>query len=265
MLARARAARPDALAQSQRIAPGAPLTEFAAATGAKACDLEAAAAENVGLGGVGANKGGQLLALRLGGTTTLTFVSAHLNAHEGEAKRKRRNEDVAEILSGARAGRGGAATLGLEAVGDGGGGGAYWRAYCADFDTPSCSHHAFFVGDLNCRVMLAGFDREKTLKSKPGKPPPTAPPRATTRTTPPSARARLAQGSTAERSRARGLCAEGDELLAEDACAQGLCRVDDAADAFRADVQGEFVSKSHARARARERGSEPFCARGALR
>ena len=201
-----------------RIAPGAPLTEFAAATGAKACDLEAAAAENVGLGGVGANKGGQLLALRLGGTTTLAFVSAHLNAHEGEAKRKRRNEDVAEILSGARAGRGGAATLGLEAVGDGGGGDAYWRAYCADFDTPSCSHHAFFVGDLNYRVALAGFDREKTLKPKPGKPPPTAPPRGhdahhaavCTRTL--GAGGAAAPPSALEH---EALCAEGDELLAE--------------------------------------------------
>ena len=93
-----------------RIAPGAPLPEVAAAAGVKACDLEAVAAENVGLGGLGANKGGQLLALRLAGSTTLTFVSAHLNAHEGEAKRKRRNDDVAEILSGARAGKGGAAT-----------------------------------------------------------------------------------------------------------------------------------------------------------
>ena len=206
-----------------RVTPGAPLAEAAAAARAKACDFEVAAAENVGLGGVGANKGGQLLALRLCGATTLGFVSAHLNAHEGEAKRKRRNDDVAEILSGARAGKGGTATLGLEAVGDAAGGGgdggdAYWRAYCADLDTPSCCHHAFFVGDLNYRVALAGFDREKTPKPKPGKPPPAAPPRghdahhalvrsrvlgAASAAAPPTAREHAA------------LCAEGDELLAE--------------------------------------------------
>ena len=125
-----------------------------------------------------------------------------------------------EIAAAAEGGEAAAAADGGAADGGGGGDGgdAYWRAYCADLDTPSCCHHAFFVGDLNYRVALAGFDREKTPKPKPGKPPPAAPPRghdahhalvrsrvlgAASAAAPPTAREHAA------------LCAEGDELLAE--------------------------------------------------
>ena len=45
----------------------------------------------------------ELFSFRLG-ATTLAFYSCHLNAHEGEEKRARRDSDVAEILSGARVG-----------------------------------------------------------------------------------------------------------------------------------------------------------------
>ena len=124
---RARHARPDAPRRLCAHARAAPLARGRrhgrpqlAPDGLRARD-EAAATENCGLGHVVANKGGQLFALQLCETTTLVFVSAHLNAHEGEAHRKRRNDDVAEILGGARAGKGGGAGSGLEAAAAAGG------------------------------------------------------------------------------------------------------------------------------------------------
>ena len=66
--------------------------------------------------------------------TTLAFFSCHLNAHEGEARRRRRDEDVAEILSGARCGP------------------------SFELDAGAQSHHSFFMGDMNYRVALPGYE-----------------------------------------------------------------------------------------------------------
>lgn len=55
--------------------------------------------ERTGLGHVGENKGGIVIALHIA-ETRLCFVSAHLAAHEGEGYRERRNADCAEILRG---------------------------------------------------------------------------------------------------------------------------------------------------------------------
>ena len=91
------------------------------------------AAENTGLGHVVANKGGQLVRFKVR-DTTLAFISCHLNAHEGEARRRRRDEDVAEILSGARCGP------------------------SFELDAGAQSHHSFFMGDMNYRVALPGYE-----------------------------------------------------------------------------------------------------------
>eukprot|EP00957_Ditylum_brightwellii_P154742 11777682-Ditylum_brightwellii.AAC.1 len=58
-------------------------------------------------------------------------MTAHLEAHEGGKHYMNRNSNLAEILSGARVGQG--------------------HKY---FDASLNSHHAFFCGDLNYRVVL---------------------------------------------------------------------------------------------------------------
>ncbi|CAM9225813.1 unnamed protein product [Chrysoparadoxa australica] len=60
--------------------------------------------ENTGIGGVVANKGGLAARIKIRGTT-LCFVSCHLQAHEGEGNKHRRNSSCAEILSGLRMGK----------------------------------------------------------------------------------------------------------------------------------------------------------------
>jgi hypothetical protein len=67
------------------------------------CSQEERAAENTGIGHVVANKGGQVFTIKVR-NTRLAFVACHLNAHEGEARQRRRNADCAAILSGARVG-----------------------------------------------------------------------------------------------------------------------------------------------------------------
>uniref|UniRef100_A0A7S2END7 Inositol polyphosphate-related phosphatase domain-containing protein n=1 Tax=Ditylum brightwellii TaxID=49249 RepID=A0A7S2END7_9STRA len=87
-------------------------------------------AENTGLVGVLANKGGIVSSITVR-NTRLSFMTAHLEAHEGGKHYMNRNSNLAEILSGARVGPG--------------------HKY---FDASLNSHHAFFCGDLNYRVVL---------------------------------------------------------------------------------------------------------------
>ena len=84
-------------------------------------------AENTGIGGVIANKGGIISTLTIGGTTRLSFLTAHLEAHEGQVHYKNRCSNLAEILSGAKKG---------------------------SLDASVTSHHMFVMGDLNFRVAL---------------------------------------------------------------------------------------------------------------
>mmetsp|Transcript_60463 Transcript_60463/g.121340 ORF Transcript_60463/g.121340 Transcript_60463/m.121340 type:complete len:698 (+) Transcript_60463:54-2147(+) len=86
-------------------------------------------AENTGLGGVVANKGGQAVKFDLAGTT-LVFVNSHLAAHESAAKCNKRDEDAHEIFN--------SLTFG-DRVHD-----------LAQFD------HVFWCGDLNYRLEVPG-------------------------------------------------------------------------------------------------------------
>jgi hypothetical protein len=92
----------------------------------KECTAIETGAENTGLGGVVANKGGQALKFELRGTS-LVFVNAHLAAHESAKKCDARNANVAEVLHGLRFG-------------------ADKRHDLTQFD------HVFWFGDLNYRL-----------------------------------------------------------------------------------------------------------------
>jgi len=83
--------------------------------------VESIHAENTGLGGILANKGGIAAVLTVA-STKLYFLTVHLQPHEGRANFDKRNADVEEIL----AGTGG--------------------------DPSVMAHHAFVFGDLNYRV-----------------------------------------------------------------------------------------------------------------
>jgi hypothetical protein len=76
--------------------------------------------ENVGFGSIMANKCGIAVQISIG-TTKLSFLSAHLAAHEGQCKL--RNDNMAEILAGTN-------------------------------DPTLTSHHSFVFGDLNYRCEL---------------------------------------------------------------------------------------------------------------
>uniref|UniRef100_A0A7S2RZJ1 C2 domain-containing protein n=1 Tax=Rhizochromulina marina TaxID=1034831 RepID=A0A7S2RZJ1_9STRA len=88
-------------------------------------------AENTGFAGVGANKGGQVVKLKIL-NTTIMFVSSHLAAHEGKCGA--RNDNVEEIMRGVR-------------FGD-------KRKDMTQFD------HVVWCGDLNYRLTPPGDEKE---------------------------------------------------------------------------------------------------------
>lgn len=90
-------------------------------------------AENTGIAGVYHNKGGILVQFCIG-QTRLTFLSAHLAAHEG--KYKTRNDHLREILKGARPN----------------------PKHLAGLDAALASHHMFVMGDLNYRARIEAED-----------------------------------------------------------------------------------------------------------
>lgn len=92
-------------------------------------------AENTGIGGVYHNKGGIMVHVCLG-QTRLTFLTAHLAAHEGSTQYKSRNDHVREILRGARP-----QPKHLQ-----------WQ------DASIVSHHMFVMGDLNYRLRIPSSD-----------------------------------------------------------------------------------------------------------
>jgi hypothetical protein len=93
-------------------------------------------AENTGIGHVLANKGGIAARICIS-STALSFVSCHLNAHEGEGSYNRRCLDLQEILSGCKVAK---------------------RTH----DCTILSHHTFLLGDLNYRVAFPGMDKTMT-------------------------------------------------------------------------------------------------------
>ncbi|KAL7555230.1 hypothetical protein ACHAWF_018885 [Thalassiosira exigua] len=89
---------------------------------AKVSSVSEVRAANCGVGKMFANKGGIHVRLDVAGTR-LSFVSCHLNAHEGAEFFAQRLLDVSEVLKGTK-------------------------------DQTSTCHHAFFFGDLNFRFEL---------------------------------------------------------------------------------------------------------------
>ena len=92
-------------------------------------------AENTGVGGIGSNKGGIMAALTIH-DTRVSFLTAHLAAHEGEAKYNARCANVREILNSVR----------LEKA-----------KHLREYDPTMVSHYCFAMGDLNFRT---NFDDE---------------------------------------------------------------------------------------------------------
>lgn len=91
-------------------------------------------AQNTGRGGL-ANKGGIVTELLVNGSTRLSFLTAHLEAHEGKSKYTMRCNSLATILGG----------TGETSVDD----------------VSLTSHHSFVMGDLNFRTALEGVDEEE--------------------------------------------------------------------------------------------------------
>ena len=91
------------------------------------------AQEACGIGGVVGNKGGLVVKFKVNGTS-LCFISCHLAAHEGEKKATKRNDNIREVLAGARVGP------------------LKWMDAATQFD------HTWFIGDLNYRVDLQQLD-----------------------------------------------------------------------------------------------------------
>mmetsp|Transcript_9030 Transcript_9030/g.13866 ORF Transcript_9030/g.13866 Transcript_9030/m.13866 type:complete len:700 (+) Transcript_9030:524-2623(+) len=94
---------------------------------------------NCGIGNVLANKGGIIVSLNYK-DTRISFLSAHLAAHEGESYYKTRCENIQSILREAK-------TLGISKFG-----------LTSNLDNATISHHMFVLGDLNFRINFDGDD-----------------------------------------------------------------------------------------------------------
>jgi hypothetical protein len=103
-------------------------------------------AENTGIGNVLANKGGIITTFTYRNTTRLSFMTAHLEAHEGEVHYQNRNKNLIAILGGAKTD----------------------PNYILQ-DASIISHHMFILGDLNYRTnldLLTNNEKTKTKKKK---------------------------------------------------------------------------------------------------
>ncbi|KAL3935754.1 MAG: hypothetical protein SGBAC_008784 [Bacillariaceae sp.] len=90
--------------------------------------------ENTGIGNVLANKGGIIVSM-IYADTRLSFLSAHLAAHEGDNYYKARCENVYAILKGSK---------------------TFDISKKNDIDLALSSHHIFVLGDLNFRTKFEG-------------------------------------------------------------------------------------------------------------
>lgn len=108
-------------------------------------------AENTGIGQVMANKGGMVVTMSVGDDTRLSFMTAHLEAHEGRDHYDGRCRNLEEILMGARPGLnkklGVAVNAGIDISP---------KPSRGFYDATVLSHHSFVCGDLNFRVSLPG-------------------------------------------------------------------------------------------------------------
>jgi len=101
-------------------------------------------AENTGIGSILANKGGIVATMTIR-KTRLTFMTCHLEAHEGITHYQNRNSNLYEILDGTRTG----------------------PKHTNLLDASVVSHHMFLCGDLNYRINFApDADQLVTTKSK---------------------------------------------------------------------------------------------------
>ena len=100
------------------------------------------AAENTGIGSIMANKGGIIVTLTLHHVTRLSFMTCHLEAHEGLTHYNNRNKNLAEILGGAKTD----------------------PIYNMQ-DATIISHHMFLCGDLNYRIKFGGGEEKKEKKN----------------------------------------------------------------------------------------------------
>lgn len=89
---------------------------------------------NTGVGNVLANKGGIVVSLTFQ-DTRMTFLSAHLAAHEGENFYKSRCQNAYDILQASR---------------------TFKLSQKRSLDLAVCSHHMFVCGDLNFRTKFDG-------------------------------------------------------------------------------------------------------------
>ncbi|KAG7367171.1 hypothetical protein IV203_029841 [Nitzschia inconspicua] len=91
-------------------------------------------AQNTGTAGL-ANKGGIVAECNINGGTRIAFMSAHLEAHEGDSKYKTRCSTMGDIFRGT-------------------------RSSVPDFhcDASLASHFTFVMGDLNFRTRLPDFE-----------------------------------------------------------------------------------------------------------
>ena len=87
---------------------------------------------NTGIGGVMANKGGIVVSMKYN-STRLSFLTAHLAAHEGEAYYKARCDNMRTILRESST-----------------------YALSSKLDAAVASHHMFVMGDLNFRTRFNG-------------------------------------------------------------------------------------------------------------
>jgi hypothetical protein len=97
-------------------------------------DVISIKAQNTGKGGL-ANKGGIVAEILVGGTTKLSFLTAHLEAHEGLNKYEMRCSSVADIFRGTTS----------------------TSANCR-CDAALASHFAFAMGDLNFRTRFPSHE-----------------------------------------------------------------------------------------------------------
>lgn len=98
-------------------------------------------AENTGIGSIMANKGGIIVTLTLRDMTRLSFMTCHLEAHEGITHYTNRNKNLAEILNGAKTD----------------------PAYNMQ-DATIISHHMFLCGDLNYRIKFSEYEAKEEKK-----------------------------------------------------------------------------------------------------
>mmetsp|Transcript_17416 Transcript_17416/g.25975 ORF Transcript_17416/g.25975 Transcript_17416/m.25975 type:complete len:761 (-) Transcript_17416:8-2290(-) len=100
-------------------------------------------AENTGIGSIMANKGGIIVTFVLRDMTRFSFMTCHLEAHEGMTHYTNRNKNLAEILGGAKTD----------------------PVYNMQ-DATITSHHMFLCGDLNYRIKFSEYEAKKKKSSR---------------------------------------------------------------------------------------------------